>query len=261
MLRMAVLACGLALLAPATGAIAGSLVAGAHEAASALELSGRSGEPFGLSATPVYGGSLLDKWRGVARKIDDDRVQLALCDGDRDGCVSDAALKLLAIIDSGREREGRARLGEINRAINLAIHATSDLAQFGEADVWSSPLDTFHSGAGDCEDYAIAKYVALRVAGVPAEDLRIVVMADMLGGDGHAVAAAHLDGRWLILDNQRMAMVEDMNIRRYRPLFVIGDAGLLRYSDGPLLAKSPDGEPASAISIRSPQPRLIAASD
>jgi ligand-binding sensor domain-containing protein len=82
-----------------------------------------------------------------------------------------------------------------------------------------------------------------------------------MGGDGHAVAAARLEGRWLILDNQRMALVEDMNVRRYRPLFVIGDAGLLRYSDGPLLAKSPDGEPASAISIRSPQPRLIAASD
>jgi hypothetical protein len=54
----------------------------------------------------------------------------------------------------------------------------SDLAQYGEIDVWSSPLVTFANGAGDCEDYAIAKFVALRLAGIAPEDLRIVVMRD-----------------------------------------------------------------------------------
>jgi predicted transglutaminase-like cysteine proteinase len=242
-LRAAVLACGLFSSIPATHAIAGT-----SELTGSLELSSGGAEPFGLSVMPVYGGGLLAKWQGVARKIDDDRVQLALCDGDRDRCVSDAALKLLAIIDLGRGREGRARLGEINRAINLAIHPMSDLAQFGEVDVWSPPLDTFQTGIGDCEDYAIAKFVALRVAGIPADDLRIIVMADMLRGEGHAVAAARLDGHWLILDNQRMAMVEDLDVRHYRPLFVIDDGGLKRYLDGPLLAKLPDRDPApSAI--------------
>jgi hypothetical protein len=48
-------------------------------------------------------------------------VQLALCDGDRERCASEAALKFLRIVDSGRQRDSRARLGEINRAINLAI--------------------------------------------------------------------------------------------------------------------------------------------
>ena len=40
----------------------------------------------------------------------------------------------------------------------------SDLAQYGEIDVWSSPLLTFTTGRGDCEDYAIAKFVALHQA-------------------------------------------------------------------------------------------------
>ena len=118
-----------------------------------------------------------EKWLGVERKLDDERVQLALCDGDRERCVSPAALQLLAIVDTGRAREGRARLGEINRAINLAIHPMSDLAQYGQIDVWSSPLATFAPGAGDCEDYAIAKYAALRLAGISADDLRLVVHA------------------------------------------------------------------------------------
>jgi predicted transglutaminase-like cysteine proteinase len=260
--RAAVLACGLAWSIPATHAVAGTLLTGTLEASASLGLSGGATEPFGLSVTPVYGGGMFAKWQGVARKVDDDRVQLALCDGDREHCVSEAALKLLAIIDLGRAREGRARLGEINRAINLAIRSMTDLAQFGEVDVWSSPLDTFRSGAGDCEDYAIAKYVALRMAGIPADDLRIVVMADMMRGEGHAVTAVRLDGHWLMLDNQRMAMVEDLNVRHYRPLFVIDDAGLKRYSDAPLLAKLPEPDPArSASPAPAPQPRLIAASD
>jgi predicted transglutaminase-like cysteine proteinase len=261
-LRAAVLACGLVCSIPAPHAVAGTLLTGTLETSASLGLSSGAAEPFGLSATPVHAGGMFAKWEGVARKIDDDRVQLALCDGDRERCVSDAALKLLAIIDLGRAREGRARLGEINRAINLAIRSMSDLAQFGEVDVWSSPLDTFRSGAGDCEDYAIAKYVALRMAGIPADDLRIVVMADMMRGEGHAVTAVRLDGHWLMLDNERMAMVEDLNVRHYRPLFVIDDTGLKRYSDAPLLAKLPEPDPArSASAAPAPQPRLIAASD
>ena len=44
----------------------------------------------------------------------------------------------------------------------------SDLAQWGVIDRWSAPLETFTTGRGDCEDYAIAKYVALTAAGVAA---------------------------------------------------------------------------------------------
>src|SRR6478736_4925379 len=123
-------------------------------------------EPFGLFASTLSAGGLREKWLGVERKLDDERVQLALCDGDRDRCASPAALQFLAIVDNAKAREGRARLGEINRAINLAIHPMSDLAQYGQIDVWSSPLVTFTSGTGDCEDYAIAKFVALRQAGI-----------------------------------------------------------------------------------------------
>jgi len=108
-----------------------------------------------------------------------------------------------------------------------------DLAQWGKVDVWSSPLVTFNTGAVDCEDYAIAKYVALQMAGVPSEDLRIVAVLD-LNGDGHAVASVRLDGHWLILDNQQMAMVEDVNARSYRPRFVIDESGVMEYSDTPL---------------------------
>src|ERR1700722_17426741 len=243
--RVVVLVWGMAWFGPAADLTAGTLIS-----PGAMDLIRKSAEPFGLFVSKVSSGALREKWLGVERKLDDERVQLALCDGDRERCVSPAALQLLAIVDSARARDGRGRLGEINRAINLAIRPTSDLAQYGQIDVWSSPLETFASGAGDCEDYAIAKFVALRLAGVSPEDLRIVVMRDTIAGEDHAVAAVRLDGHWLTLDNRRMAMVEDSYVRNYRPRFVIDQNGPMQYLDTPLAAslRGPDLPPSAALS-------------
>jgi predicted transglutaminase-like cysteine proteinase len=256
-LRAAILACGMAWFGSITHSSAGTM-----DQSGAPEASGLSAEPFGISVIPISAGGLRDKWLGVAHKLDDEGVQLALCDGDRDNCASSAALHFLAIVDGGRARNGRARLGEINRAINLAIHPMSDLAQYGEIDVWSSPLVTFYRGAGDCEDYAIAKYMALREAGIGPEDLRIVIVRDTLAGEDHAVTAARLDGHWLMLDNRRMAMIEDNYMRNIRPLFVIGQSGLMKYADPPLLAGLPaPNSPIPSGSDPAIQPGLIAASN
>jgi predicted transglutaminase-like cysteine proteinase len=222
------------------------------------ELIRKSAEPFGLFAAPLSEGGVAEKWLRVERKLDDERVQLALCDGDRERCASPAALRFLAIVDDARSREGRARLGEINRAINLSIRPMSDETQYGELDVWSSPLVTFAHGAGDCEDYAIAKFVALRMAGISPDDLRIVIMRDTVHGEDHAVAAARLDGDWLMLDNRRMAMVADANVRNYRPLFVINQDGAMRYADAPLLANLPGRATVTPVVLNvAAQPGLV----
>jgi predicted transglutaminase-like cysteine proteinase len=239
--RAVILALAMAWFGPVADLRAGTL-----DSAGTQEAVERSAEPFGRSASVLSAGALLEKWRGLARQLDDEAVQLALCDGDRDRCVSSAALQLLAIVDNARARDGRARLGEINRAINLAIRPMSDLAQYGEIDVWSSPLVTFAHGAGDCEDYAIAKFVALRLAGIAPGDLRIVIMRDTIRGEDHAVAAARLDGRWLTLDNRRMAMIEDAQVRNYRPTFVIDQTGIMQYVVAPLLAGLAGADPALA---------------
>lgn len=233
---------------------AADLAAGTLLSPGVSDLIRKSAEPFGLFASTLSFGAVREKWLGVERKLDDERVQLALCDGDRDRCASPAALRLLAIVDIARAREGRARLGEINRAINLAIRPMSDLAQYGQIDVWSSPLVTFTTGAGDCEDYAIAKFVALRMAGISPDDLRIVVMRDTIRGEDHAVAMARLDDHWLTLDNRRMAMVEDADVRNYRPLFVIDDRGVMRYEDlpPPAIVSREDSKPAMAVDLVAP---------
>src|SRR3981081_4348578 len=229
-LRAIALAWGMAWFGPAA-----DLVPGRVDSGGASDLTGRSPEPFGLFASARSAGALREKWLGVERKLDDERVQLALCDGDRERCASPAALQFIAIVDNAIARQGRARLGEINRAINLAIRPMSDLVQYGSIDVWSSPLATFAKGAGDCEDYAIAKLVALRLAGLAAEDLRLVILRDTIGQEDHAVVAARLEGRWLTLDNPRLGMVEGQRLRTFRPTFVIDHDGVRQYSPAPLI--------------------------
>jgi predicted transglutaminase-like cysteine proteinase len=217
----------------------------------------KSAEPFGQPTAMLFDGGLQEKWQRVQRRLDDEMVQLALCEGDPEGCVSPAALQFLAIVEAGKLREGRARLGEINRAINLAVRPVSDLAQYGQLDVWASPLATLTRG-GDCEDYAIAKFVALRRAGIAPDDLRIVIMRDTIRGEDHAVAAARLDGHWLTLDNRRMAMVEDSDIRNYRPTHVINQHSVMRYTDTPVLTAAVRGNPAPVVISSLAEPGLIA---
>ena len=251
--RVVILACSVVWFGPAAELSAATLMT-----PGVSELIRKSAEPFGLFAAPLSEGGVVEKWLRVERKLDDERVQLALCDGDRERCASPAALRFLAIVDDARSRDGRARLGEINRAINLSIRPMSDEAQYGQPDVWSSPLVTFAHGAGDCEDYAIAKFVALRMAGISPDDLRIVIMRDTVRGEDHAVAAARLDGEWLMLDNRRMAMVADANTRNYRPLFVINQDGAMRYADAPLLASLPDRTTVTPVALNAvAQPGLV----
>lgn len=240
-LRALVFICGLLWVASVATARAATLLSPGPAV-----LIKKSAEPFGLATTILSEGGLRDKWLGVQRRLEDEMVQLALCDGDRDHCVSPAALKFLSIVDLARIREGRARFGEVNRAINLAVRATSDLVQYGQTDFWASPLLTFASGAGDCEDYAIAKLAALRLAGIVDEDLRLVILHDTVHGEDHAVAAARLEGRWLTLDNRRMAMVEDSEVRNYRPIFVIAQSAVMRYAEPPLMAEAAMRMPTQA---------------
>ena len=230
LLRAFVLAFGLACFGAA-----GPLAAGTLLSPGTASLIKKSAEPFGLPTALLPDGGLRDKWQRVQRRLEDELVQLALCEGDRERCASPAALQFLAIVEAGKLRDGRARLGEVNRAINLAVRPVSDMAQYGETDVWTTPLVTLARG-GDCEDYAIAKFVALRLAGVAADDLRIVIMRDTVHGTDHAVATARLDGRWLTLDNRRMTLVEDSDVRNARALIVIDQHNIMRTIDAPVLA-------------------------
>jgi predicted transglutaminase-like cysteine proteinase len=90
------------------------------------------------------------------------------------------AQRLIDLISEGAERNGRTKVSFINRAVNLAIRQTSDEAQWHETDNWSAPFVTLQSSRGDCEDYAIVKYLAMLAAGMSADDVKIVIVKNVL---------------------------------------------------------------------------------
>jgi predicted transglutaminase-like cysteine proteinase len=195
-------------------------------------------EPFGLSA--MDSGSYAARWRLLQPLIAVEHRVLALCHSTPSACTP-AAAKFGAIVEAAQHRSGLARIGEVNRAVNLAIRPMSDLAQYGAADIWASPLMTFGSGAGDCEDYAIAKYVALREAGMAADDLRLVVVYNRPAHENHMVAAARVEGRWLILDNRTMMLVADKEIADLTPLALLDST-----DPSPTLAAMPSSQAVEA---------------
>ena len=77
---------------------------------------------------------MLEKWNAARIELRIDIDIIAACRADPDACESIAAKRIIAIVDGAKRREGRARIGEINRAINLAIAATSDKIQYGVED-------------------------------------------------------------------------------------------------------------------------------
>jgi predicted transglutaminase-like cysteine proteinase len=122
------------------------------------------------------------------------------------------------------------RVGLINRAADLAISPVSDEMQWGVADHWSDPFETLRSNRGDCEDYAILKYAALQLAGIPKDDVKIVILRNVFPSETHAAVATRVDGQWLILDNRTLTLVPDTDVTRAIPEFVLDHEGVKRFS-------------------------------
>jgi predicted transglutaminase-like cysteine proteinase len=188
--------------------------------------SARDEEPFGLLTFRAPEGMLWVKWRKVEGAIREDERVLSDCRADLDQCSSPAALKFLAVLDSARDTSMRVNIAIINRSINSQIRYVSDLNQHGVIDLWSAPLATFTSREGDCEDYAIAKYVALREIGVKADDMRLLLVRDRAVGQDHAVLGVRLDGRWVVLDNRHSLLLDMTEVRQFTPLFAIDQEGV-----------------------------------
>jgi predicted transglutaminase-like cysteine proteinase len=196
--------------------------AAAWPAAAALQ----GEEPFGLVTFRAPEGLLWAKWRKLENDLAEEAQMLSRCQADPENCSNAAAKKYLALIEQSHRLQGRAKIAWINRTINSTIRYTSDQDQYGVPDLWSAPLATLGTGQGDCEDYAIAKYVALRDAGYSSDDLRLLIVRDSVARQDHAVTGVRHDGRWLMLDNRHDVLLENKDAGHFMPLFALDHEGV-----------------------------------
>ncbi|MBK6974629.1 MAG: transglutaminase-like cysteine peptidase [Sterolibacteriaceae bacterium] len=117
-----------------------------------------------------------------------------------------AWIRLLADARNLPESE---KLKAVNDFVNRNIRFEDDQMLWGQSDYWATPLETLSAGAGDCEDFSIAKYFTLKAIGIPTSRLRLIYVRAQSGGPTSGMSQAHMvlayypspDSQPLVLDN------------------------------------------------------------
>lgn len=191
------------------------------------------GNPFGARATTpaalfgtqeVRSANLapFPKWQDTLARYFKDR-------GLEDGPCQAATLNRChlelwqARIDAWTSLSPARQLDAVNEYMNHAPYVI-DPRNYGMEDYWAAPVE-FFGNDGDCEDYAIAKFLSLRALGWEPEDLRVVVLQDLNLQVAHAILAAYMDGTPYVLDNQVDEVIPADRIRHYLPLYSINEGG------------------------------------
>lgn len=137
-------------------------------------------------------------------------------------------------------------LASVNSAYNRAFAFRDDQSVWHKADFWATPLQAIGQGAGDCEDYALAKYFALTGLGVPKDRLRLTYVRARLGGPDSKLFQAHMvltyyatpTSQPLVLDN----LIDEIRPAARRPdltpVYSFNHDGVWAGAGG---AKPPDG--------------------
>jgi predicted transglutaminase-like cysteine proteinase len=97
--------------------------------------------------------------------------------------------------------ELRAQLEQVQTEVNADTRYVSDMELYGREDFW-----TVAQGAGDCEDFSLAKRAKLLALDWPVDALRLAVCRTETG-DLHAVLTVDCDDGTWVLDNRQTDVV------------------------------------------------------
>jgi predicted transglutaminase-like cysteine proteinase len=145
---------------------------------------------------------------------------------------SDAKLRTSSwqsmLIEARQAKRDQDKLTIINDFFNQNINFVSDLSHWGKNDYWATPLEFIASGAGDCEDFSIAKYFSLKEAGVAEKKLRLTYVKAINLGQAHMVLTYFARPRSvpLVLDNL-IPQIKKANQRKdLLPVYSFNGSGL-----------------------------------
>ena len=171
----------------------------------------------------------LPKWKRVLKKAEGEIRRFQTCSGQ---CPPGAS-SWRRIMAHARDRQPLEQIRMVNEFFNKWPYRLDEEA-YGVSDWWATPQE-FLKISGDCEDYAIIKYFALRELGFAPGALRIVVLKDRIRNIGHAVLAVFLDGEVHVLDNMTDMVFPHTKYRHYVPQYSLNET--TRWNHIPLAKK------------------------
>jgi predicted transglutaminase-like cysteine proteinase len=173
--------------------------------------------PSYFGTKELHGTSLkqFPKWTGVMNRF---AKELANCPANL--CNTRLWKKIIAQV---KDEDLKTKLKSVNSIMNAHPYIL-DQVNWGKPDYWATPFEFLRKN-GDCEDYAIAKFYALRDSGVPTDQMRIVALHDLNLGLGHAILIVYVDGTPMVLDNQIRTVVPASSIKHYKPVYSVNDTG------------------------------------
>jgi predicted transglutaminase-like cysteine proteinase len=120
------------------------------------------------------------------------------------------------------------KLELVNQFFNGNVMFMDDIALWKQKDYWATPLEMLSIGAGDCEDYSIAKYFTLKELGVDEEKLRITYVKATEINQAHMVLTYFETKRSvpLVLDNLIIDIKPASQRRDLVPVYSFNGAGL-----------------------------------
>lgn len=120
------------------------------------------------------------------------------------------------------------KLNQVNRFFNSRMAFKDDIIVWKQQDYWATPIEFLRKGAGDCEDYALAKYFTLREMGVPANQLRITYVKALQLNQAHMVVTWYStpDAIPLVLDNLKTAILPATQRTDLLPVYAFNGEGL-----------------------------------
>jgi predicted transglutaminase-like cysteine proteinase len=124
-------------------------------------------------------------------------------------------------LQRGQGLKGLALLNAVNDAFNNDLKYPYVGEPQGQ-DYWETPYQ-FLEKSGDCEDFAIAKFMALEKLGVADQDMMIlVVAAKNMGGIGHAILIVFLGDEGYVLDILNKHVMKQAYAQSfYQPLLAV----------------------------------------
>nr|WP_259053361.1 transglutaminase-like cysteine peptidase [Klebsiella sp. BIGb0407] len=133
-----------------------------------------------------------------------------------------------ALFNEPHQGDIKKTLNRVNHFFNSRMDFRDDIIVWGQQDYWATPIEFLRKGAGDCEDYALAKYFTLRELGIPASQLRITYVKALQLNQAHMVVAwyATPDAVPLILDNLNTKILPATQRNDLLPVYSFNEQGL-----------------------------------